>query len=153
MSGIDPGSTIDANLVRLEAVLDRQVPIDSLNALFLAVDRKAKKTPKLETAAIGIDSSVFLRLASNKHSADIVDYLDTKHHGPLILPGQTVQEFWNNQLAAVDTVSAGMKKKFDALKQDVAKVDPNFGDYAENMETLLERFSSEYGYEIGRAHV
>ena len=146
MSGIDFSSTVDADIVQLEAVLDRQVPIDSLGALFLAVDRKTKNIPNLETVAIGIDSSVFLRLASHKHSADIVDYLDTKHHGPLILPGQAVQEFWNNQLAAVDTVAAVVKKRFDALKQDVSKVDPNFGDYADAMGSLLDRFSSEYGY-------
>jgi hypothetical protein len=146
MFGIKSREPNAANLVQLEAVLDRQVPIDSLEALFLAVDRRNKKSPELEKVAIGIDSSVFLRLASHKHSADIVDYLDTKHLGPLILPGQAVQEFWNNQLAAVDTVAAGVKKKFDALKLDVAKVDPNFGDYAESMGSLLEQFSSDYGY-------
>lgn len=146
MSGINLDPIIDANIVQLEAVLDRQVPIDSLDALFLAVDRKTKRIPNLETVAIGIDSSVFLRLAGHKQSADIVDYLDTKHHGPLILPGQAVQEFWNNQLAAVDTMAAGVKKKFEALKQDASKIDPNFGDYADTMGSLLDRFSSEYGY-------
>lgn len=140
MSGIEP------NLIQLEAVLDRQVPIYSLDALFLAVDRKTKITPNLETTAIGIDSSVFLKLATHKRSADIVDYLDTKHIAPLILPGQAVQEFWNNQLAAVDTVAAGIKKKFEALKQEVNKADLNFGDFAESMESSLDRFSSEYGY-------
>jgi hypothetical protein len=146
MSGIEPDSPADTNLDQLEVVLDRRIPIDSLDALWSAVDRKPKINPQLETVAIGIDSSVFLRLASHRNSADIVDYLDSKHLGPLILPGQAVQEFWNNQLAAVDTVAAGVKKKFETLKQDVAKVDPNFGDYAETMGSLLERFSSDYGY-------
>lgn len=143
MSGTE---TLDANLDKLESVLDRQTSIDSLSALHLAVDRKTNKNPRLETVAIGIDASVFLKLASHKNSPDIVDYLDTKHLGPLILPGQAVQEFWNNQLAAVETVAGGMKKKFEALKQDAIKIDPNFGEYAENMKSLLDQFSSEYGY-------
>lgn len=126
MSGIESDLSSDTNLDQLEAVLDRRVSIDSLDALWLAVDRKPKNNPQLETVAIGIDSSVFLRLASHKNSADIVDYLDSKHLGPLILPGQAVQEFWNNQLAAVDTVAAGVKKKVRSFETRRGKSRPEF---------------------------
>ncbi len=143
MSGTN---SLDDNLDKLRSVLDRQINIGSLDALQLSVDRKTKNILRLNTVAIGIDASVFLKLASHKHSADIVDYLDTKHNGPLILPGQAVQEFWNNQLAAIDTISGKLRKKFEALKEDASNIDPAFGEYAKNMEKLLTQFSSEYGY-------
>jgi hypothetical protein len=133
-------------LAKLESVLDRKTPVNSLDALSSAMRPKAKEANDLNKIAFGLDSSVFLKLGSHKQSADIVDYLDTRHSGPLILPGQAVQEFWNNQLAAVETVATGLKKKFDALKLDASKVDVNFGDYSEKMQSLLDSFSSEYGY-------
>jgi hypothetical protein len=134
------------SLNRLEAVLDRRTPINSLDALYNAVDRRNSIPIDLENAAIGIDSSVFLRLGGHKKRADIVDYLDTKHLGPLVLPGQAIQEFWNNQLAVVETVAGGLKKKFEALKQDATKLEPGFDEFAKKMNTLLDDFSSEYGY-------
>lgn len=144
MPGTESRNMIDP-LVHLEAVLDRQITFNSLDALVSAIN-KIKKKPQPEDVAIGIDSCVFLRLATHKDSADIIDYLGAKHNGPLILPGQAIQEFWNNQLAAVDTIGAGIKKKFDALKQEASKIDPNFGEYANSMNSLLDQFSSEYGY-------
>jgi hypothetical protein len=148
MSGTE---TLDADIDALTAVLDRQSPIDSLDALIAAVDRHPEKNIQfenidLEKVAIGIDSSVFLKLATHKNSEDIIDYLGTKHVAPLILPGQAVQEYWNNQHTAILTLSAGIENKFEALKKETEKIDPNFGEYAAAMDDLLKRFSSEYGF-------
>ena len=148
MSGTEASAeeVFDARLGKLEAVLDRKAPIDSLGALISAIDPKNKRTGQLNKVAIGLDSSVFLRLCSHRKIVDILDYLGGQHSGPLILPGQAVQEFWNNQLAAVDTVASTLKKKFEALKQEANKVDKNFGNFSENIDLLLSEFSSEYGY-------
>ena len=48
-------------------------------------------------------------------TTDLRDYLETSHAGPLVLPGQVVQEFWNNTVAVIDTVSRSVKKKYDEL--------------------------------------
>jgi len=145
MFGTESNEQIEENLARLEAVLDRQIQLDSLDELISAIN-KTEIHPDIQQIAIGIDSSVFLKLANHKQSADIIDYLDTKHTGPLILPGQAIQEFWNNQLAGVDTVSTTLKRKFSELKSEADKIDTNFGDYAEKMTNLLDEFNDEYGY-------
>ena len=59
MSGTE---AIDAYLDRLEAVLDRQIPIDSLSALLSSVDRKPQKNIQLENVAIGQSTMLAKRL-------------------------------------------------------------------------------------------
>ncbi|MET4258737.1 hypothetical protein ABIC09_003687 [Bradyrhizobium sp. S3.12.5] len=137
---------------RLISVLDRQVACDSLNALVSAM-KSDPATVTLEDTAIGLDANVFLRLASHPKSADIIDYLGARHPAPLILPGQAIQEFWNNQLQVVDTVAATLRKQFDSFKSSLAKVDANFGDYVEQIDGLLDQFSAEHGHVYDEATV
>lgn len=137
---------------RLLAVLDRQVPFESLSSLIHAL-HPSPSTQPLQSTAIGLDANVFLRMSSHSKSADIIDYLSSAHAAPLILPGQAVQEFWNNQLQAVDSVAAGLRKRFEQLKTDVSRVDPAFGEFAGEFEALLEKFSGEYGYAYDEATV
>lgn len=62
------------------------------------------------------------------------------------MPGQTIQEFWNNQLQAVDTVASGLRRKFDSLRADFDKVDKNFGDYGAQISEILGKFGIEHGH-------
>lgn len=135
-----------SKLDRLEELLDRRTPIRAFEALHQSVLRPATPTKSLEKTAVGLDASVFLKLASHPRRDDIVDYLGTKLLGPLILPGQAVQEFWNNQLAAVSTIADGLKKKFEALELEAKKLDSNFVAYAEQMNQLLSDFTDQYGF-------
>ena len=75
--------------IRLLAALNRQGELKSLDALSRALKPKRRQF-SLTSTAIALDSSVFLRLASH---ADIVDYLNAQHSGPIILPGQSIQTF------------------------------------------------------------
>ncbi|CCJ05880.1 PIN-like domain-containing protein [Methylocystis sp. SC2] len=135
-------------------LLDRRTDLDVLGALADAIHPLAEgDTFAIEHTAIALDANVFLRLSGHPKSADIIDYLGSRHSAPLILPGQAVQEFWNNQLQAVDTVSSSLKKKFDGLKTDFARVDSNFGPYASEIGDLLEQFSSEHGHVYDEATV
>ncbi|MDO6385335.1 PIN-like domain-containing protein [Uliginosibacterium sp. 31-12] len=130
----------------LEELLDRCTPIRAVEALHQSIARAASSERSFENTAVGLDASVFLRLASHPKRDDIVDYLDARLVGPLILPGQAIQEFWNNQLAVVSTVADGLKKKFDALRVEVEKLDSKFVAYADKMDHLLNEFSDEYGF-------
>jgi hypothetical protein len=94
-----------------------------------------------------------LRLGLHGKSSDIFDYLTSRHTAPLILPGQAIQEFWNNQLQAVDPLASVLRRKFEAFKSDLQKVDSRFGDFniqfeevAATFSDLLERFSAEHGH-------
>jgi hypothetical protein len=130
---------------QLIAVLDRQEPIESLLALIYSLNPQPQPVP-LQDTAIALDANVFLRLSAHAKSADIIDYLGSAHNAPLILPGQVIQEFWNNQFQAVDSVAAGLKKRFEQLKSDISLIDTAFGEYAERFEKLVEEFNDDYGY-------
>lgn len=138
--------TKKAILNKLEAVLDRHTPIDSLETLYLAINFKQREYAQLESVALGIDSSVFLKLVKNSNRDDIFDYLRTKHQAPLILPGQAVQEYWKNQHSAISTKSKEVEKKFTALKREVDGLDSDFGTYSTKMEGLLNKFNKDFGY-------
>lgn len=144
MSGTESGARGHDEQALIE-VLSRQKAPDSLAALVSALRPEAISIPLVDTA-IGLDSSVFLRLGSHPRSEDILDYLRSKHAAPLILPGQAIQEFWNNQLQAVDTIATNIKKKFDAFQSDLKKVDPFFAPYAEKIEEVLNEFRTQHGH-------
>ncbi|MHC2662570.1 hypothetical protein ACVIYH_005929 [Bradyrhizobium diazoefficiens] len=133
-------------------VLSRHTPSDSLAALVQAL-RPDNSNLALAETAIAFDSSVFLRLSSHPKSADLIDYLGSKHPAPLILPGQAIQEFWNNQLQVVATISTNVKKKFDSFQSDLKKADPIFAAYAEKIDALLEEFRSQHGHIYDEATV
>src|SRR5579862_125762 len=133
-------------------VLTRRTSGDALSALMLALRADAPVVGLMQTA-IGFDSSSFLRLGSHRKSEDILDYLRSKHTAPLVLPGQAIQEFWNNQLQAVDTVTANLQKKFDGFQNELKKVDPNFGLYADKINQLLDEFRAEHGHVYDAATV
>jgi hypothetical protein len=145
VSGTD-GKAVRADaLERLEELLDRRAPIDPLDALISALDYPLQDQVELGKIALGIDSSVFLRLATHPKSADILDYLPL-HKAPIILPGQAIQEFWNNRLSVVQTVSSSIKKNFDQLAKDAKRVDAQFEEFESSITKMLEEFESKFGY-------
>lgn len=124
------------------AVLNRERPIEALEALARAYKPEPAET-NLGRAAIALDSSVFLRLGSHE---GVVDYLGANHRAPLILPGQSIQEFWNTNLSVAESIASGITKKFEALEVEIDKVDPTFGDYSAQFKELLEDFRDSFGY-------
>ncbi|WP_171232778.1 PIN-like domain-containing protein [Ruegeria sp. HKCCA4812] len=132
----------DEIVERMIAVFDRQIEIPALGALVSAL-RVSSATASLENAAIAIDANAVLRIPQHRKSSDIVDYLSTQHSGPTILPGQVIQEYWNNQLAAVDTVSKGMQKKYDSFKTEVGRYNQTQGDAFLKISEGLEAFKDD----------
>lgn len=130
----------------IEQVLDRQVPIQALQMLLAAINNSKKSAPPLAEVAVGFDSNVFLKLSGHPQRADIVDYFAARHNAPLILPGQAIQEFWNNQYAAIQTVATQVGKHFGNLNSEVSKIDNGFGDLASKFRLLIDELDSEYGY-------
>jgi hypothetical protein len=141
-SGIE-AMTLDAT-DELIAIFERRTKIDALGALVNALDPKQLTVSLLDTA-IGLDANVFLRLADDPKSALIIDYLTGIHKAPIVLPGQAVQEFRNNQTEAVATVSKKLGTNFKNFKNAVEGIDDDFGDYLGKIESLLGQFSTEHG--------
>ncbi|WP_299667091.1 PIN-like domain-containing protein [uncultured Ruegeria sp.] len=136
------GMTVDP-LDDLVAVFERNVAISALPALIDALDPDPT-TVSLSDTALGFDANVFLRLADDNQSALVVDYLTGVHKAPLVLPGQAIQEFWNNQTEAIPTVSKKLGNSFDSLKKAVNGIDDEF-EQIEKIENLLDEFKTEHG--------
>lgn len=127
---------------RMTAVFDRQIEIPALECLVSAMKGRGESVD-LEGAAIAIDANAVLRIPQHRKSSDIIDYLSTQHSGPIILPGQVIQEFWNNQLSAVDTISKGMQRKFDAFKLEVDKYNQSNSDAFQKITEGLTQFNDD----------
>ena len=130
---------------RLLEVLDRRIACEALNSLVSALQPVPSSLPLSETA-IGLDANAFLRIPTHAKAEDIIDFLSAAHTAPLIIPGQAIQEFWNNQLQAVDTVASSLQKKFDAFRVELSKLDPQFGEFVLRIQESLNEFSAEYGH-------
>lgn len=123
-------------------IIDRQSAISSLSALSTAFQGGVPRV-ELSKAALVIDASAFLRLG---RYVDVVDYLNIQHMPPVILPGQAIQEFWNNYSSAHQAIATGIRSKFEVLKKEISKVDDDFDDFAERFESLISEFSESFGY-------
>ncbi|TDH59263.1 hypothetical protein E2C06_28215 [Dankookia rubra] len=113
-------SADDLDFLRIVSILKRQVDVAVLPALIQAV-KAVSATADLTTAAIVIDANAVLRIPGHRKSADIIDYLGGVHTKPVILPGQVIQEFWNNQLSVANTVYKNIQAKTIELNKEITK--------------------------------
>jgi hypothetical protein len=142
----------DQRLSVLEDVLDRRRPIEALAALRRAhanvvVD---PATYAQKTIAVGIDTNALYRLA-DKRRADVVDYLATRHAGPIVLPGQVVQEFWNNILGGMPRASELVRSKYSALSDEVKKLSLDLTPFDERFLGLVDEFDQAYSVTLDPA--
>ncbi len=133
-------------------ILNREDPVAALKTLVRALDPSEEEWPVTD-AAIGVDSNVFLRLAAHRSSEDIIDYLVSKHEAPIILPGQAITEFWNNQMAAVETVADWLSKEYRRFAEKVQQIDEEFKGFSDSISEILENFQSEHGHVYSAATV
>lgn len=141
----DP-ATVETDCVKqVCALLDRGTKISALASLSSALKFELQEHQLAETV-IAFDANVLLRMSKHKKCDDIVDYLRTHFPGQLILPGQVIQEFWNNQFLGVDSIASSLEKKFKEIKETIGGLDDQFGDYAARFDTLMNEFDEEYGY-------
>lgn len=103
--------------VRLLEVLDRRVPIDSLGSMRSALSTSAGFD--LVCSAIVFDTNILLKLPSSKRRDDILDYIGNVHQGPVVIPGQVIQEFWNNHLQSVIGSAERVKNEFVKFSKGV----------------------------------
>ena len=114
----------------------------ALDALICAYKPEPRELALARTA-IALDSSAFLRLGQY---VDVIDYLNSKHQAPVILPGQALQEFWNNNLNVADSIATGIGKRYEDLRKEIQKVDENFQDFGDRFAALIDEFKNSFGY-------
>ncbi|MGQ3039045.1 MAG: PIN-like domain-containing protein [Brevundimonas sp.] len=127
------------------SVLWRQTPVDAVSALIEAFTLPETRI-SLDETAIAIDSNVFLNLSGKKEYTDALDYLGGQHKCTLVLPGQSLQEFWNNHLNAVKTVTSSLKKKIDEFSDELSAVDDDFGETVPELKRLLGELNERRGH-------
>jgi hypothetical protein len=137
------------HLDRLEQVLDRQSEPQALAALFHVVTTAPKEIQAGEPGelALGLDANVVLRLAERSRT-DVVDYLGTRHHGPLILPGQVVQEFWNNMFPVIESQAESIRRKHQSLLDEIKKLDDDSSGFGDRFDDVMKQFGSDYAFAL-----
>lgn len=131
---------------RVIEVLDRRGDIPALEALISAV-KGGEQRADLRVSAIVLDTNVFLRIPSHKKSSDIMDYLTGVHDKPVLVPGQAIQEFWNNQFNAINTVHKAISKKHDEISKEIDR-------YQDSGVIGIEVVSEALGkFKAGNEHV
>ncbi|MBG1230929.1 PIN-like domain-containing protein [Aestuariivirga litoralis] len=125
-------------------VFDRQLELPALPALISALSTAQTNRP-FANAAIALDASAVLRIPGHKKSVGIIDYLNAQHQGPIILPGQVVQEFWNNQLNVIDTISKSLQKNFEAFMKDVERAGSETDPALISLKAGLDDFKDRNG--------
>lgn len=154
MSGTESGDDgLGPSVSAVFEVLNSSQGVSVLSELRKSISGKEKDSISLEECAVGLDSSVFLRVGGHSKSADLIDYLGSRHEAPVIVPAQTIQEFWNNHLSVVNTIADSVKRRFDELEKEVKKISKEFGDFADRMNRLIDEFRGEYGYIFDEATV
>lgn len=133
---------IYTDIEKIVGVLNRNMTIDALPSLVTAV-KSSSHSATLDSSAIMIDANAILRIPSHPKSSDIIDYITGIHKGPVILPGQVVQEFWNNQASVASTVYAKIQQKHTDLLKEVDKAKDMGITPAESISAAIATFRED----------
>lgn len=144
---MNPDEILDA----VKEVLDGGTPLPLVQSLLDAVQGGTPKSDLDSTAAICFDSNVFLNLAKGRNAVNVIDYLDRKHTGPIILPSQVITEFWNNHLTSVEDYVGKLQRQFGELNDLIKKIEPQYSELREGAEKLTKDFQEEYGFVFNKS--
>ncbi|MDP1711811.1 MAG: PIN-like domain-containing protein [Candidatus Nanopelagicaceae bacterium] len=118
----------------------------SLDSLQYALKGGARTLQISLDTAICFDSNVFLRIAGGQNAAELIDYLDNKHTGPLLLPSQVILEFWNNQGTFIDEYGTRILSKFDELYKLVGEIGEEYSEFRDGAKKLVSDFKENFGH-------
>lgn len=140
-------SSTSEELAELCRLLDHGRGLGHLDELLAALrDRTSHFDPSQRPFAIGLDANILLNLGKGRGGADVVDYLNERHEGPVILPAQVVLEFWNSHVGGVTTLADRLRKEFNALASTIGELDPHYQEFGRQANALLANFESRYGH-------
>lgn len=129
------------DLNRLIRVLDRQLELPALETLIVSLDNNYGHKAERGNSVIAFDTNVLLRLVNHPSSVDIIDSLcKDDNTNPIILPGQVVQEFWNNHGNVVQSIYKNINNNFDSFKKSISKYNNSVYPEIENINLTLDEF-------------
>lgn len=140
-----------SQLDQIFEVLDRKEHIPAVDSLLQILGGESEEC-NIRRYAIGIDANVALKLPNISAAEDVIDYLKVQHTGPLVLPGQVIQEFWNNQLSAINTIPKDIGNKFKEVRKAANRIreeeihgGENVAKLSDQMEAALQDFEELAG--------
>ncbi len=131
------------DLTRVWDVLNRDCPLDALGDLHRSLSPE-RQLRKVERLAVGFDTNAMYRVGRGRAGADVLDYLRTRHKSPIIVPGQTLQEVWNNQIVGVVPLAKALRTKLQEVEAETKKLDQRFGSLGLQAKSALTALLAEY---------
>jgi len=143
-----------AQVNRVWNLLDRNA--SDFDVLGAAVDSLSvpATAPFPAPIAIGLDTNALFRIVRHRNNAEIVDLL-SRSRSRLVLPGQAVQEFWNNKLVAIESLGKKATDLLGNLSKEIDQIAEEL-DNDEELEALtvaLAAFASNHKELTGGALV
>jgi hypothetical protein len=134
-------------LLVVKHALDRTTPL--LNPIGALIDgmRRVSESERVGPLdaleefqfAIGFDTNALFRLGLNGQSgAAAVDYLTGMHTGPVIVPGQAIQETWKNALSGMEPSGKRVHNALTSLETELRKLDMRSGPILERARASVD---------------
>jgi len=128
-------------------LLDGGWELPVADSLIAAVDVAQSAPDPTDTSfVLALDANVLLNLGKGRTGADVIDYLSQIHDGPLIVPSQTLLEFWNNHLNSISGVADRLRDTFGRLEGQVKDLDPTYKELGDGAQELLDTFHGRFGH-------
>lgn len=101
--------------------------VGALSHLKKSVSWAAPPLDALNQVILGFDTNALFRLGSTPAGVDIIDYLRSRGDLQLIVPGQAIQELWNNEVAVIQPIARALHRRLEELEKEATKLDHRFG--------------------------
>ena len=136
----------DEPLDRVWNVLDRATDSNSMLELLNGLSEKDRRPPLVSGTriAFAFDANAIFRIGLGRQGANALDYL-TKHAPPVIIPGQAIQEVWNNFLAGVEPKSKIVAKRLSDLEEELEAIGQDLGDLGDAAKSALQKLIDSHG--------
>lgn len=150
-AGILPGLSTprfgDTGLQTVWNALNRSSNAELLEELYNGLAQKDRRPqlPLEARLAFGFDTNAIFRLGLGPQGADAIDYLSKRHDGPVIIPGQAVQEIWNNFLAGVEPKAKGVAKKLAELESEMQAIGQELGPLGAAAKDAIQQLIDSHG--------
>lgn len=136
----------DNRLWTVWKTLNRSAELELLQELYngLAKDRRPPLAVESKLA-FGFDTNAIFRLGLGPQGPNALDYLSERHEGPVIIPGQAIQEVWNNFLAGVEPKAKSVHKKLAELKSEMQSIGQELGPLGRVAKDAIQELIDSHG--------
>lgn len=143
-----------AELLRiLRDGLGRSTPIDVIEGLRGALKQADHVAYMIPEAALILDTNAVFDIVKLEQSDKVLDYLTTKHVGPVILPGQVFTEYWNNRVNRIDSPIDPVLRSLKKLEETIATFgEMGFESYRSRLEEVVLDFRSSHVAVLDPSH-